>query len=151
MIRKMIRLALWGVTGKRREIIEELHRLGVLHLEQGSGPSAGESARLNTLRLLREKRWAFWNLSAGMSGRPFRKRASTIRKSSFRPCRLTSLPRKSGKALRSSGRDSPACSTKEQLPRNSSSGQKRHGISSTAFLPSSGGRMADPREKQRCG
>ncbi|HPF84349.1 MAG TPA: V-type ATPase 116kDa subunit family protein [Aminivibrio sp.] len=55
MIRKMIRLALWGVTGKRREIIEELHRLGVLHLEQGSGSSAGESARLNTLRLLRGK------------------------------------------------------------------------------------------------
>ena len=55
MIRKMVRLALWGVTGKRREIIEELHRLGVLHLEQEGSRSAGESVRLNMLRLLRGK------------------------------------------------------------------------------------------------
>ena len=55
MIRKMIRLALWGVAGRRREIIEELHRLGVLHLEQGGRRSGTESARLNMLRLLRGK------------------------------------------------------------------------------------------------
>lgn len=55
MIRKMVRLALWGVAGKRREIIGELHRLGVLHLEQGIRHSGSESARLNMLRLLRGK------------------------------------------------------------------------------------------------
>ncbi|MDK2958266.1 MAG: V/A-type H+/Na+-transporting ATPase subunit [Synergistaceae bacterium] len=55
MIRKMVRLALWGVTGKRREIIEELHRLGVLHLEQGGLREGTESDRLNMLRLLRGK------------------------------------------------------------------------------------------------
>jgi V/A-type H+-transporting ATPase subunit I len=55
MIRKMVRLALWGVSGRRSEIIGELQRLGALHLEQGNRPVGGDSARLNTLRLLRGK------------------------------------------------------------------------------------------------
>jgi len=69
MIRNMIRLSLWGVQSRSREIIGELHRLGVLHLEHGSPRGGEETERLNSLRFLRGKilglieslEWDKWN------------------------------------------------------------------------------------------
>lgn len=55
MIRKMALLALWGVSSSREEIIEELHRLGVLQIEQKTIPPEEQSGKLNNLRLLRSK------------------------------------------------------------------------------------------------
>ena len=69
MIRNMVRLSLWGVQSRSREIIGELHMLGVLHLEHGSPKGGEETERLNSLRLLRGKilglieslEWDRWN------------------------------------------------------------------------------------------
>ena len=55
MIRKMALLALWGVSSAREEIIEELHSLGVLQIEQKKILPDEQSGKLSNLRLLRSK------------------------------------------------------------------------------------------------
>ncbi|MGI6784403.1 MAG: V-type ATP synthase subunit I [Aminivibrio sp.] len=73
MIQPMIRLAIWGVSARQKDVIQEMHRLGVLHIGQGKGSRGEDPAGLASLRLLRSKilglveslGWSDW---AGITG-----------------------------------------------------------------------------------
>lgn len=53
MIRTMVRLAVWGVSARQKEVIEELHRLGAVHTGRGPGEGSDGRGSLASLRLLR--------------------------------------------------------------------------------------------------
>ena len=55
MIRKMLRLAVWGTASRKREIIETLHDFGVLHLDLQSTASQHSITKTDSLRMLRGK------------------------------------------------------------------------------------------------
>lgn len=55
MIQPMVRLALWGVSAIQKDVIQEMHNLGVLHIGQGERQKEEDSAGLASLRLLRSK------------------------------------------------------------------------------------------------
>lgn len=69
MIRDMVRLSLWGVQSKKKEIVRELFALGVLHLDQDTPSTAEDDGTFNSLKLLRGKvlgliealGWDGWN------------------------------------------------------------------------------------------
>ncbi|EFC92246.1 V-type ATPase 116 kDa subunit [Dethiosulfovibrio peptidovorans DSM 11002] len=54
MIRKMIRVAIWGLTSRQREIVSFLHDQGVLHVEHGEAVRITDE-EADSLRLLRSK------------------------------------------------------------------------------------------------
>ena len=49
----MMRLAIWGVAARQKEIIQEMHRLGVLHIGQNGAQKEAGPEGLAALRLLR--------------------------------------------------------------------------------------------------
>ena len=53
MIQSMMRLAIWGVAARQKEIIQEMHRLGVLHIGQNGAQKEAGPEGLAALRLLR--------------------------------------------------------------------------------------------------
>ena len=55
MIRKMLRLAVWGTASRKREIIETLHDFGVLHLDLQSAVPQHSVTETDSLRMLRGK------------------------------------------------------------------------------------------------
>lgn len=55
MIRRMVRLSLWGVESRRKEIIRGLFDLGVLHIDSTISSLGNNPSRLRTLQLLRGK------------------------------------------------------------------------------------------------
>lgn len=68
MIRKMIRVAIWGLISRQTEIVSFLHEEGVLHLEYGEAAqiSAQDSDSLRLLRgkllgMIESLKWGEWN------------------------------------------------------------------------------------------
>ncbi|HPI98404.1 MAG TPA: V-type ATPase 116kDa subunit family protein, partial [Synergistales bacterium] len=68
MIRDMVRIAVWGLTSQRSDVVEVLHDIGVVHLETPHRTDLS-SEEIDTLRLLRGKLlgllealdWKEWN------------------------------------------------------------------------------------------
>jgi V/A-type H+-transporting ATPase subunit I len=55
MIRSMMRLAVWGTASSKKAIIETLHDLGALHLDQPASVPSHFTAEADELRMLRGK------------------------------------------------------------------------------------------------